>query len=971
MKRFSVYVLLALCLTTISFSQNKVKQQKGPRSWSILQSWDIPGKASGLAWDGTCLYFGIYGSNGDQFYRFDPSDGSYVQQFTVPTIGDCFGLTWDGSSLWAVNQVSPSSAPAQATELDLSGNILSTFNLPDHYMSGIAYDAGDFWVGTYYPDPGTVYNVDNTGMPISQFTPPADQIWDICMHGNELWMVDYNSDMIYKTDQSGTIIESYPSENIKPSGIVYDGTYIWYVDGQLSSPSKLYKVSLTGPGTPVINIPVIAHNYGVATIGSSETWQMEVENVGSAVLDITGVVIQASAPISTTFSSPQSIEPGNSIIIPLTYSPTSVGHLNTIVEIESTDPIDPSINVTLTGDAVYSGPSLFVPDNSHDFSDVRVNAMTRWFVEIHNIGDDILVVSDIESNDEVFIIDEGVSFPLSIPTLDSVLVGVWFNPKADVNYGGKLSIHSNDVGNNPYYVNITGDGLLRNWPIGDALWHYTITTGYDQSPKAIVPIQDVTGDTIEDVIICSEDNYIRCFNGNSSGIADVMWEVYVYSGSVYDQPGLTIIEDIDGDGYQDIIVGTTGGDRSIIALSGKTGSQIWKHQTSEYGQGGWVYAVDATFDYNGDGLTDVLAATGDDFEDIGPKRVYCLNAVDGVSLWETYVGGPVFSVIGVEDFTGDGIPDAIGGASSANETEGKVIGISGSNGAMEWTKTTGGSSVWALMQLDDISGDGIKDIAAGDFGGNYYYINPVGNTEIFQGSISGSLILRFEKLQDVNNDGFSDILVAHSKYNGIVLDGHSGSNIWLHPLEDKSWNVAVIDDISGDGINDVLIGTLFSDNYCYFLNGVDGNDLKSINYITPIDAINSIPDIVGDGTMEMVVGGRDGKVYCYSGGIKYYVDIYESIGITKDGITNIYPNPFKNEATITYYLNRDSRVKITIYNLSGKVISMLVNEYQSVGQHSIIWNGTDFSGKQLPEGYYVYEIVTNMGSVSKKVAKVN
>jgi len=110
-------------------------------------------------------------------------------------------------------------------------------------MSGIAYDGGDFWVGTYYPDPGTIYKVDNTGGIISQFIPPADQIWDICTHDNDLWMVDYNANMIYKTDQSGTLLESHPCENIKPSGIVYDGTYLWYVDGPPSSPSKLYKLT--------------------------------------------------------------------------------------------------------------------------------------------------------------------------------------------------------------------------------------------------------------------------------------------------------------------------------------------------------------------------------------------------------------------------------------------------------------------------------------------------------------------------------------------------------------------------------------------------------------------------------------------------------------------------------------------------------------------------------------------------------
>lgn len=969
MKRIILPLVFILSIVFNSFSQEDKDSSKSPRSWTILQSWDIPGKASGLAWDGNYFYFGIYGANGDQFYRFDPSDGSYQQQFVVPTIGDCFGLTWDGSSLWAINQVSPSSAPAEATELDLNGNILSTISLPDHYMSGIAYDNGDFWVGTYYPDPGTVYSINGSGTVLSQFTPPEEQIWDICTHGNNLWMVDYNANMIYKTNQSGSVLESYASENIKPSGIVYDGTYIWYVDGQISSPSKIYKVSLTGPGTPEINVPVTTHNYGAVTLGSSETWQMEVENIGEADLEITGVVIPGSAPVSTTFSPPQIISPGNSINIPLTYSPIAVGHMDVTIQVESSDPITPSVDVALFGDGVNSGPSIFVPYDVHDYHNVRVNAFTRWFLEIENIGDQTLVIDDIESNDEVFIVDESVTFPINIATLDSVLVGIWFNPQNESNYGGKLSIANNDPSNNPYYVNIAGDGLLQNWPISEALWHYSITTGYDQSPKAISPIQDITGDTVADVIICSEDNYIRCFNGNSSGVADIMWEVEIYSGSVYDQPGLSTIPDINNDGYEDVIVGTTGGDRSIIALSGKTGNEIWKHQTNQYGQGGWVYAVNTEFDYNSDGINDVLASTGDDYEGLGPKRVYCLNGIDGDAIWETPVGGPVFSVMGVEDFTGDGKADAIAGASNDEETQGRIIGINGSNGSITFDRQTGGSSVWALLQLDDITGDGIKDIAAGDFGGNYYYVNPENNSIIYQGVISSSLILRFEKMDDVNGDGYSDLLVAHSKYNGIVLNGYDGSNIWLHPLYDKSWNVAVIDDITGDDINDVLIGTLFTDNYCYYLNGVDGEEISSINYNTPIDAINSIPDIVGDGTMEMVVGGRNGKVYCYSGGTKIWVQVDEQAEL-ENGTIRTYPNPFHNELSIEIYSPNNEVLDCWIVDLSGKKIRTIASNSNISGWKTFTWNGKDEINNELPSGFYVLYLKTASGTYSKKIAKM-
>jgi len=450
-----------------------------------------------------------------------------------------------------------------------------------------------------------------------------------------------------------------------------------------------------------------------------------------------------------------------------------------------------------------------------------------------------------------------------------------------------------------------------------------------------------------------------------------MWEVYISGGTTYDQTGLATIQDIDADGYEDVIVGTAWGDRSIIAFSGKTGAQIWKHDTHEYGGGGWVYAVDVSYDYDGDGVNDVLACTGDDSSDTGPLRVYCLNGLDGVSIWERYIGGPVFSVLGVEDFTGDDIPDVIAGASSADETQGRVYGIDGSDGSIEWTKNTGGSSVWALLQLDDISGDGVEDIIAGDFGGNYYLINPVNNNQIQQGSIGGALLLRFEELKDVNGDGFRDILVAHSNASGVVLSGYDGSNVWFQSLADKSWNVAVIDDISGDEINDVIIGTLFSNNYCYFLNGVDGEEIESVNYSTPIDAINTIPDIVGDGSMEVVVGGRNGQVYCYSGGLNSTVAIEESNVLDKQEISTNYPNPFKDQTTISFNLDENSFVTILIYDLNGKVINTLVEENLTAGKHSIKWNIGSSAGQELNPGFYIYEITTEKNRFRKKMVKIN
>jgi PKD repeat protein len=410
-------------------------------------------------------------------------------------------------------------------------------------------------------------------------------------------------------------------------------------------------------------------------------------------------------------------------------------------------------------------------------------------------------------------------------------------------------------------------GNKGEYPLGTLIWQYQITGSYDTSPKAIASLDDINEDGIDDVVVCSEDNMIRCFSGGAEGTGVVLWTHEIYSGNIYQQHGLAITQDINGDGIKDCVVGATGGARLIQCISGSDGQTIWTHDTHEYGDGGWVYQVNCLYDYNGDGVRDVVAATGDDSSDTGPKRVYCLNGLTGLSLWERPLGGPGFAAMGIEDFTGDGVPDVLAGCSNEAETVGYAKGINGATGALMWTFTAAGSSVWGVEQLDDVTGDGTSDAIIGDFSGHIYGLNAAVGSQIYTLSIGTAIITRLERLGDVNGNGYADIIPAHSTSTTTqVIDGYTGSVIWSHTVADQPWNVARIADITGDAVDDVLVGTLFNSNYVYFLNGVNGSELKKISYGEAVDAIASIPDVVGDASMEMMVGGRNGKVNCLSGG---------------------------------------------------------------------------------------------------------
>ena len=63
---------------------------------------------------------------------------------------------------------------------------------------------------------------------------------------------------------------------------------------------------------------------------------------------------------------------------------------------------------------------------------------------------------------------------------------------------------------------------------------------------------------------------------------------------------------------------------------------------------------------------------------------------------------------------------------------------------------------------------------------------------------------------------------------------------------------------------------------------------------------------------------------------------------------NNYPNPFNHTTIIRYTIPESSEVTLTIYDLLGREITTLVNEIQTRGKHSVIWNG-----QGLPSGIYI------------------
>jgi hypothetical protein len=64
-----------------------------------------------------------------------------------------------------------------------------------------------------------------------------------------------------------------------------------------------------------------------------------------------------------------------------------------------------------------------------------------------------------------------------------------------------------------------------------------------------------------------------------------------------------------------------------------------------------------------------------------------------------------------------------------------------------------------------------------------------------------------------------------------------------------------------------------------------------------------------------------------------------------------YPNPFNPSTTINYSVPVTGGVTLTVYDITGREVEMLVNRFQNAGSYAVTWNATG-----MPSGVYFYRL---------------
>lgn len=84
-------------------------------------------------------------------------------------------------------------------------------------------------------------------------------------------------------------------------------------------------------------------------------------------------------------------------------------------------------------------------------------------------------------------------------------------------------------------------------------------------------------------------------------------------------------------------------------------------------------------------------------------------------------------------------------------------------------------------------------------------------------------------------------------------------------------------------------------------------------------------------------------------------------------ISQNYPNPFNPITKFTYTVSRPGRVSLKIYDVMGKLVKTIFQEYKEEGTFEVQWNGHDDSHQSVSSGIYFYKFSLDGKSSIKKM----
>jgi hypothetical protein len=284
------------------------------------------------------------------------------------------------------------------------------------------------------------------------------------------------------------------------------------------------------------------------------------------------------------------------------------------------------------------------------------------------------------------------------------------------------------------------------------------------------------------------------------------------------------------------------------------------------------------------------------------------------------------------------------------------------------------------------------------FYGNNDFSPALGNESVFYSShvnrrdSTADWFLRSFSVDDINSDGFEDVIVGRTFYNNPHQSTvHYGSPQGIDTIpsfifiDDTTTDLFFsagsitqnIGDYNDDGYDDYIMSPSSYQTFTLHFGGPyvnNNNPYGARGYINahqifPAKAVN-MGDQTNDGVNDIATIVSAGApqylgyvLFLY--GYRIPTDVKEE----KQNLLNFqlyqnYPNPFNSRTVIKYQLDKSANVKIVIYDILGKEITTLINKTVSAGNNQI---EVDLSKYKLSSGVYLYKLIAEGGEIIRKM----
>jgi hypothetical protein len=322
----------------------------------------------------------------------------------------------------------------------------------------------------------------------------------------------------------------------------------------------------------------------------------------------------------------------------------------------------------------------------------------------------------------------------------------------------------------------------------------------------------------------------------------------------------------------------------------------------------------------------------------------------------------------------------------------------------------GASAAWM-----DYDNNGYLDLYVSNSTGNkLYYNNGNGVFTLNNSALSQNLNSYGFSWGDYNNDGLTDIFTVNAGQINSLYKNNGGSLFTKVSNEivgqEGLWSVATnLIDYNNDGRLDLFVTNRFSNHFNYLYKNVSNNG----NFITI--RLRGCENKFGVGARIIVVAndmvqmkevqsgsgwGSNSSLWSHFGlgnassidsiiikwpsdstAVYTNIPVNLNIRISECGPENVigiknneiseaisyklyqnFPNPFNPATVIKYEIPDNGFVTLKIYNVLGKEVASLVNEFKNSGNFQVQWDASGFS-----DGIYFYKLETGKFSETRKM----